>query len=77
MPNSCSAPRCQTGYYNDHSGVPIFKMPSTQESIDIWKCFIHREGKLSFALKHLHLLVLHLLGPLQLHLVKPCPPEAD
>ena len=47
MPNSCSAPRYQTGYYNDYSGVPIFQMPSTQESIDIWKCFIHREGKLT------------------------------
>ena len=32
---------------------------------------------LKFCFVHLHLFNLHLLGPLQLHLAKPCPPEAD
>ena len=45
IPNSCSATRCQTCYYNDHSGIPVFQMPSTQESIDKWRRFLHREGK--------------------------------
>ena len=53
MPNSCFAPRCQTGYYNDHSGIPVFQMPSTQESIDKLKRFLHREGKLTI-LKYCH-----------------------
>ena len=47
IPNSCYAPRCRTGYYNDHSGIPVYKKPSTQESIDKWNSSLHREGKLT------------------------------
>ena len=47
MPNSCSDPRCHAGYYNDHSGIPVFQIPYIQESIDKWERFLHREGKLT------------------------------
>ena len=46
MPKSCSAPRCQTGYYNDHSGIPVFQMPSNSPDIEQkWRNFLHRDGK--------------------------------
>ena len=39
MPNSCSAPMCQTGYYNDHSGISVFKMPHSPDIQDKWMRF--------------------------------------
>ena len=49
MPNSCSAPRCATGYYNDHSGVAVFHIPSgPQDIVHKWKRFLHRDGEYVF-----------------------------
>ena len=45
MPNSCSAPKCTTGYY-ESSGVAVFRIPSEpQDIVHKWKRFLHRDGK--------------------------------
>ena len=47
MPKSCSAPRCQTGNHNDHSGIPVFQMPYNSPDIEQkWKKFLHIDDKL-------------------------------
>ena len=36
MPNFCSAPMCQTGCYNNHSGISVFKMHHSPDIQDKW-----------------------------------------